>query len=183
MNASLNGILRGMTVTAGHETARNTRSLSVLLRASGIDQILLELVDPRRYAAAVKEVAEAGRYVDAGVFTFSNEKVPRHESGIPVVIRVEPSATITSSMGGLHQSSHWGIWFGPNRAPTTYTLVANYPRKLNGTDLTDRMPRGREHSHRASECDRLDRQELGRDRRAAPRNADGICASCLMGTC
>ena len=74
MNASLNGILRGMTVTAGHETARNTRSLSVLLRASGIDQILLELVDPRRYAAAVKEVAEAGRDVDAGVFTFSNEK-------------------------------------------------------------------------------------------------------------
>jgi len=46
----------------------------VLLRASGIDQVLLELVEPRAYAAAVEEVAAAGRDVAAGVFTFSNEK-------------------------------------------------------------------------------------------------------------
>jgi hypothetical protein len=47
---------------------------SVLLRASGINQVLLELVDPRVYAAAVEEVVGGGRDLAAGMFTFANEK-------------------------------------------------------------------------------------------------------------
>jgi hypothetical protein len=47
---------------------------SVVLRAGGIEQVLLELVEPRLFAASVDEILAKGEDVPAGMFTFSNER-------------------------------------------------------------------------------------------------------------
>jgi hypothetical protein len=47
--------------------------MSVLLRAGAIEQIVLELVEPQVYAAAMSELFQLGRSIPAGLITFANE--------------------------------------------------------------------------------------------------------------
>ena len=47
--------------------------MSTLLRAGAMEQILLELVEPQAYAAAMSELFERDRAVPAGLLTFANE--------------------------------------------------------------------------------------------------------------
>jgi hypothetical protein len=53
--------------------AASKGSMSVLLRAGAIEQIVLELVEPQVYAAAIGELFQLGRSVPAGMLTFANE--------------------------------------------------------------------------------------------------------------
>jgi hypothetical protein len=40
----------------------------------GFSQIALELIEPKRYAAAMREVAEATRTPGQGILSFANER-------------------------------------------------------------------------------------------------------------
>lgn len=50
------------------------RDRTITIHAAGMSQILFEMVDPRRYAAAVRELTEGPPRWGAGVFTFANER-------------------------------------------------------------------------------------------------------------
>jgi hypothetical protein len=46
----------------------------VTVHAAGINQILFELVEPKTYALAVREIFDRRRRFGSGMFTFRNER-------------------------------------------------------------------------------------------------------------
>jgi hypothetical protein len=50
------------------------RDRTVAIHGSGISQVLFEMVDPRRFAAAVREITDRSTWVGPAIFTFTNER-------------------------------------------------------------------------------------------------------------